>query len=475
MTKILRGMVTALAGALFLLAATAEAAPPPPPGSLRQPPLGPTEQRQIQLGRLGITPCIAPTGVGTTHGSIDATSPLTERSWKEAGSPHVLQYDVNISVPVTIESCAVVRIGVNKTITIGAGGAFTAMGQRERPVIIEPRFAGMAWSQIRVLGGTLSLTKTIVRGGGAGTPTAYLGALRLQSGSLLVDDVEIADSRSQGVYINNNMIGFDAASQNLRVHGSVGFPVNVCANAIGSVPSGQYTGNGRDAIGIGISGSCGSVVNNQTIHNRGVPYHIGLGADSGRLDIDSKTSGATAVLVIEPGVNVLFPPGGMLNVAGRNVTNGPALGALIANSNGAPIIFTSDQGTASAPGNWLGIRFGDPVAPNNVLNNVKVMFAGGADVTGSASCPYHAANNPVALDVAHDAAIRIYGEPPGQFITNTEIVASARFGIDRGWHGNSLTDFLSSVPLNTFTAVALCKQTLPSPAIGSCPASPPCP
>ena len=472
MTKMLRGIVMAFAGALFLLAATTEAAPPPPPGSLRQPPLGPAEQRQIQLGRLGITPCVAPTGVGTAHNSISATSPPTERTWTEAGSPHVLQYDINISVPVTVESCAVVRIGVGKTITISPGGAFIAAGQRERPVTIEPLFAGMAWSQIRALGGDLSLTKSIVRGGGAGTPVAYMGALRLQSGSLHVDDVEIADSRSQGVYINNNTIGFDAASQNLRVHGSVGFPVNVCANAIGSIPSGQYIGNGHDAIGIGISGGCGSVVNSQTMHNRGVPYHVGLGADSGRLDIDSKTNGAIAVLTIEPGVNILFPPGGMLSVAGRNMTNGLALGALIANGNGAPIIFTSDQGPASAPGNWLGIRFGNPVAPSSFINNAKVMFAGGADITGSSSCPYPVPPNPASLSVAHDAAIRIYGEPPGQFITNTEIVASARFGIDRGWQGNALTDFQS----NTFTAVALCKQTLPSPPPGSsCPTNPPCP
>jgi hypothetical protein len=144
----------------------------------------------------------------------------------------------------------------------------------------------------------------------------------------------------------------------------------------------------------------------QTMHNRGVPYHVGRGWDGGRMDINSGGTGV-ATLTIQPGVTILFAPGGVVNVAGRSSgTNGPALGALSAiGVPCAPIVFTSDQGAVSAAGNWLGIWVGDPVDERTVMQNVKVMFAGGADVLGSNSCPYSGPG----LNNINDAAIRILG------------------------------------------------------------------
>jgi len=100
------------------------------------------------------------------------------------------------------------------------------------------------------------------------------------------------------------------------------------------------------------------------------------------------------------------------------------------------------------------------------MQNVVVEFAGGASVSGSGSCPFP---NSSAIN---NAAIRIFGPPSTQFITNTEIVSSARFGIDRGWRADLQPDFLAT---NTFTAVAACKQTTPKTASGSCPNVLPCP
>ena len=248
--------------------------------------------------------CKAPTGSGTTH-NINVTA---SQVWTEAGSPHVLPFDINISAPVTIEACAVVRIAVNKTITILPGGVFIAAGKNRLPVTIEPLVVGKPWMQIRALGGVLSLTHAVVVGGGASLPAlvAQSAALRVQNGSLHVDEVEIVDSQSQGVLLNGTG-GFDASSHDLWVHGSVGFPVNVFANLVGSIPSGQYRGNGRDAIGIGLAG--GPVRVTQTMFNHGVPYHVGTGQDGGRMDINSQVSGSVAVLTIQSGVTILFPPG----------------------------------------------------------------------------------------------------------------------------------------------------------------------
>jgi hypothetical protein len=129
------------------------------------------------------------------------------------------------------------------------------------------------------------------------------------------------------------------------------------------------------------------------------------------------------------------------------------------------IVFTSDQGAASAAGDWFGIGFGGTVDPQSVMQHTVVEFAGGAQVTGSNSCPYPGRSGP------NYAAIRIYGPAATQFITDTEIPQSARDGIDRGWRSDVQPDFL---PTNTIT-VAGCKQTTPALANNSCPATPTCP
>ncbi len=403
--------------------------------------------------------CAAPTGTGTMHQSIN--SPET---WTAAASPHVIPFDINIAATLTIEPCAVVRIAVAKTVTVQANGAFIAAGAPGLPVTIDSVVSGMPWSSIRALGGAISLTHTIVRGGGdrLNTLVAYAGAIHLQTGTLHVDDVEIADSKSQGVYINGP-VGFDASSQNLRVHGSAGFPVHVYPRVIGSIPTGVYTGNAIDAIGI--AGAGGSVSSDQTMHDRGVPYHVGSGMDGGRLDVDSQVAGTVAVLTIEPGVHVQFPPGGVLNVS---VAGGPApaQGALIAIGTAAnKIVFTSDQGAASAAGDWLGLGFGGTVDARSVMQHTVVEFAGSAQISGSNSCPY-----PGRVG-SNYAAIRITGPAATQFITDTEIPQSARDGIDRGWRSDIQPDFL---PTNTITVTG-CKQTTPAMANNGCPATPPCP
>ncbi|MCE9660347.1 MAG: hypothetical protein K8R60_17440 [Burkholderiales bacterium] len=420
----------------------------------------------LTCGPVGsVLPCTPPAGAGTTHGSINAAE-----TWTEAGSPHIIPFDINVSAPVTIQECAVVRIVKGGTVTVTSGGSLVANGASGRPVTFEAKVAGQAWSSIRNLGGTLSLNHAVLTGGGdpLSTNPAFAGALHMQTGAGVgtfhVDDVEIAGSLSQGVYINGP-VGFDASSQNLRVHGSAGYPVHVYARVLGSVPSGQYTGNGHDAIAI--AGSGGPVVDAQTMHNRGVPYHVGSGPDGGRMDINSQVTGQVAVLTIEPGVTVQFPPGGTFNVDPGSGTSA-AKGALIAIGGAAAdqkIVFTSDRGAASTAGDWLGIAFNGVIDPRSTMQNVRVEFAGGASVSGGNSCPYPGI--PI-----NNAAIRIFGPPSSQFITSTEILSSALFGIDRGWRADLQPDFLAS---NTFTAVASCKETTPRTFNGVCPAVVPCP
>jgi hypothetical protein len=67
----------------------------------------------------------------------------------------------------------------------------------------------------------------------------------------------------------------------------------------------------------------------------------------------------------------------------------------------------------------------------------------------------------------NDAAIRILGGvPTSVFITNTEIISSARHGIDLGFRADVKPDFVTP---NTFTAVPGCTATRPRDGNGACP------
>ena len=146
----------------------------------------------------------------------------------------------------------------------------------------------------------------------------------------------------------------------------------------------------------------------------------------------------------------------------------PAKGALIAVGTVAQKIVFTSVAASPAAGDWIGISFAGLTDAMSKMQHTRVEYAGQATATGSNSCPY------TGRVGQNDAAIRIFGTPGPvtQFITDTEIVSSARDGIDRGWRDDETTDFLAT---NTFTDVAECLQSVPRTFNGVCPATPACP
>ncbi len=406
--------------------------------------------------------CTPATGSGTMHTSeIQAAE-----TWTAAASPHVLPGDLNILAPVTIEACAVVQIAANATVTVGPAGAILAQGAPGQLVTFEKKDAG-AWKVIRVLGGSVSFTHTLVQGGGAGSATTdaaiTVGASSSSPSMIHVDNLDVESSATQGLYVSAT--GFDATSQALIVHGSAGYPLHIAGRLSDTIPAGTYTGNTHDEIMITATGPLDSIQSNTRWRDRGVPYHIGSGNANPRLDVTAPSGLAT--LTIDPGVTVRFEPGGSLRIEPTTGTNA-ASGALVANGTAAsPIVFTSAAVTPAA-GDWQGIWFGQQVAPSSSIQYAHVQYAGAASVSQSGSCVYP------SQSAINDAAIRILSGTmaPAQFITNTTISDSARHGIDRGFVSDTKTDFL---PTNTFTNVAGCKETYPANANNSCPTTVPCP
>lgn len=413
-----------------------------------------------------------PGGGPTTHGSVNAAE-----TWTAAGSPHVLRGDVTLYAPVTLEPCAELRIPPLATVTV-SGGSIIANGTADFPIKITATDPSKPWARIRIYGGSgvSRLVYTTVEGGGdplnSVIDTAGMIEVVGADGTkppqdvLFVDHATLRGSASNGMILSSSG-AFAAASTALTITGSARYPISAWALSAGSIPPGSYTGNARDEILL--QASLDTIFDSITLHQRGVPYRVGSDTAAGQLRVTpppSAAAGTQVTLTIEPGVTMRFKKGASLNIEVATGTT-PARAALVAAGTAeAPIVFTSAEATP-APGDWLGIWFGLVPLAANRIDHARVEYAGGLSQSGGSACPGDTWPR-------NDAAIRIFGPPPMQFVTNTTIAASAGHGIDRGWRDDSRLDFL---PSNTFENITWCFQTWPSLSTGGCPAKAdvPCP
>jgi hypothetical protein len=413
--------------------------------------------------------CPTPTGGPTTHGGS-----INDETWTAAASPHIVPFDTNIYGALTIEPCAEVLLAAGSTVTVTATGKITADGLATKPIRIAAKDPTKPFSRIRTGGGgTLHFAYVTVAGGGdpLNTGVQFAGALDIggkdqvppTQDTFFVDHVAIVGSKSNGVVLAGGG-GFATGSHDLTITGSAEFPVSIWARAAGTLPVGVYTGNATDEILIPTGGAYETIQEDMTLHDRGIPYHVGHDASAGDMRVDVATGATTPiVLTIEPGVVMRFKKNARLGVQNFQGTT-PALASMIAVGTAAkPIVFTS-AAAAPAAGDWLGIQYGMLPTASNAMSYARVEYAGAVGTGGSNACNTPGLNN---------AAIRVYGLPAGgQFITNTVIANSGGHGIDRGWRDDTKTDFL---PTNTFTAIAGCKESYPKDTNGGCPVPVPCP
>ncbi|MDP1922834.1 MAG: hypothetical protein Q8L14_41710 [Myxococcales bacterium] len=413
--------------------------------------------------------CPAPTGAGTMHGA----SLSTAETWTAATSPHVLPFDTSISAAITLEPCAVVTLAADKTVTVNAGGSIIANGTATQPVVIKNADGAQKWASIRLIGGTARFSYATLENGGAplNTVVDLPGALDVRSANaatltapdpvLFVDHLTVKGSGSQGVRLQNGG-GFSADSTSLTITGSAGHAVTSDANLVGTLPTGDYTGNTQDDI---LLMDNPGIRWDMTLKERGVPYLSGGINQAGVTAVGAVGAGTVAVLTIEPGVRWKFKKStGHLSVDPGGT---PSRGVLIARGTAAkPIVFTSAD-AAPAAGDWLGIWLGGD-DPRNALDHVRIEFAGKLQSSGSNSC-----QSVMNGTTTNGGAVRVYHVPPSSLVTNSEFVDSATNAIDRGWRDDNKPSFLAG---NTFTRIAQCKETHPRDTNGACPMPPlPCP
>lgn len=417
-----------------------------------------------------VSTCAPPTGAPVVHNkTVEA-----DETW--GPGYHDVTFDVSVrNATLTISPCAIVRVvrsrGMQIGFSSGVSGKIVAKGRADAPIVFQAKDAGTKWGGLLVNPlGNADLAYVTIQDAGEVASSRGGGALHLLGDGTkplqrlaTVDHVTIESSPKYGAVLEAHA-GFTDASRDLVVKGAGQVALRVTSVAVGTIPTGTYTGNTTDAIRI-----WGDPVNEDTtIHDRGVPYLVGGDGAFPELSVQG-ADGTAPLLTVEAGVTLKFAKQGSNNsglfVERASITTA-ARGALRALGTAAkPVVFTSAEATPAA-GDWVGIFMRGIPDPRNKIDFARVEYAGADTGTSGFSC----GTPPSPVPGSNEAAIAIFGPPAGAFVTNTTISQSAANGIERAWTGDPM-DFLAT---NTFTNVQWCRQTYPHPNAGVCPVPAPC-
>jgi len=414
--------------------------------------------------------CPVPTAGPTKHsGDIE-----DGEVWTAAGSPHIVEYDVNVrdGKTLTIEPCAEVRVAAEKRINVASpltpnSGKLIAEGTPTKPI----KFVGengARWGSIYIVApGTARFANVTFEDGGGdafehGATIVADGDGALPAAPMLfVDNVTIRKSRGTGILLEHRST-FIAGSKDLTITESgddeAPFPLEISEHVIDALPTGKYTGNKKDEILIRTEGDGGAgsgLVTDATLHERGVPYRMG-DFEGDHFTIGGGKDGKVVTLTIEPGVVMKFHPRTAFQVQHFSTEEPSSAIVRALGTADKPIVFTSAADSPKA-GDWRGLWFGGVPQADNAFDHVRIEYAGYDCSCSLVTC---------SANVEEFEAAVIFGNrPPSAFITNSVFKEIAGHGIVQGFNG-SLVNFR---PTNTFENVTGCVQTLPAKPDTSCP------
>ena len=407
--------------------------------------------------------CAEPKGTTVTHSATISA----DETWEGDGVTHSVPSNLAIaSATVTIEACAIVSMGAGASITVrgdpgaGANAALIASGSPDRIVSFVRADPAEPWGILRGYdeSGLIELHYTELHGGGSfggqyrDPAIAMAGSsyAALPVGTLEVDHVLIDSPEGVGIYFDTNA-AFTDDSTDLVIQGAGQEALVMTMLAVGTIPSGTYTGNGADEVRV--AGQF-NVFADLTIRNR-LPVRI----ETARVSIQSAMNDTTPItLTLEPGVELRFPPltaqpGAQLIFGGNGAAPDNKVGVLLAEGTEAePIRFTSGAEPPAA-GDWTGIWL--DTAGGSRLDHVIIEYAGGANGISSANCKPEEASDDAALVVGDFEDQYV---PPADLITNSEIRASAGHAINAIWVGPATGPNLTGNG-NTLGEIAECAQT----------------
>jgi hypothetical protein len=409
-----------------------------------------------------VTTCAQPNGTTVTHsGNV-----MANQTWTGDGVTHLVTGGLVIfgTSVVTIEPCAIVALGPNASIAVRDNATLLSAGTAaDRFVLFRRNDPNQAWANLRNVSTTsrIDLTWTRLQGGGAAggmndatiaiTGNGYASPL---APLLRTDNVTIETSRGAGVFLDANG-AFTGNSRLLTIAGSGGRPVITTMAALGTIPSGTYTGNTIDEILL--AGPNANVNVDLTVEDRGVPVRIPYGSTY----IGPATGSTVPVtLTLRPGVIFKFPRIGSPPAPSARMTfgtNGAAPNNLVGVLNAVgtvwrPIVFTSGE-TNPAPGDWIGIWLN--TANNSRLEYVEISYAGAPSGLNANNCRPASTTDQAGLFIGSFSTQYV---PPSTTITKSRITNSAGFGIDAMWLAGMVNQ-PDLTATNAFQNNARCRQT----------------
>ncbi|MDF2695293.1 MAG: Fibronectin type domain protein, partial [Labilithrix sp.] len=199
------------------------------------------------------------------------------------------------------------------------------------------------------------------------------------------------------------------------------YPLEVGESAVPTVPTGVYTGNGKDELLLDpetVSGGGGFQVNT-TMRSYGVPWHIGRAGDHDALQIGNNNR--DAVLTIEAGTKILFEAGAVLQIEAEEDGGASAIRAL--GTADRPVVFSS-AATAPAPGDWRGLYFNGPPSDKNALQHVRIEYTGADCHCSMVTCTEGVGT--------YEAAIIFSRPPPRMFLESSVLAHGSGHGVVAG-------------------------------------------
>ncbi|MEM9985183.1 MAG: hypothetical protein AAF804_08820 [Bacteroidota bacterium] len=289
-----------------------------------------------------------------------------------------LAVDYIVECRADIDGDLVIQPGVTIEFTEDGGlnirdeGSISAVGTEDSPILMtaQNKIPGF-WSGIQVQSNSvvnqLEYVTIAYAGGEAFNSNDNQGNLIYWPGSRLsVDHCTFTNSGSNGVYINDQ-VEIPSFADNEITDNEV--PVYMFASEWGALGSGNdFTGNTNDYINSVIADM---PTGTSTIKSLGVPYRIQPGSFGIFREV---TLPSGADVLVEPGVTMEFT-----DDTGIRTIGGSSFRAV--GSESMPITFT---GVNKVAGAWKGLHFRFSTSPNNILENVRIEFAGSDGDTDAA-------------------------------------------------------------------------------------------
>ena len=278
--------------------------------------------------------------------------------------------NIRVQATLTVAANSQILMCPDAVIDVQDGAALVAIGTAAEPIVFEAESPAMPWGRIVFRSAVLAsstLRYVTLNDGGGDDPGLVYAPLVIDDSTAgtafsapVIDHVTINRSGAVGMVFHSDEI--PASVTNLTINDSAAVAMVADAQSIGALSgNNSFTNNNPDRIRILDAGN-GRISRSSVWRHHGVPYE--LTGSSTAVNADPGT-GTIAEWVVEPGVHILIPEGGTIDISTR--------GAIKAQGTADnPIILTRIDETS---GYWRHL-FVNGTADSS-LEHVRLSWGGG--------------------------------------------------------------------------------------------------